>query len=589
MVLSVTALDPAAIMHEHTTLVFGVEKTYLHGWDAAAQAYVVPEGVSFIGVVAGGPANGPYNVEPRPSGGVSVGTLRVTPGQVLYVMVGEHGGPGRGGWNGGAKGWQWGGAGATDIRTDVDDLDSRLIVAGGAGGYGSDGGGDGGGDTGGGGLGCQNAADHGGTQTQGGLFGTAAAGSFGKGGECTGFHRDCTGGGGGWYGGGGGTSGCEAGGGGSGHIASSVINGTTTAGQNPSIGLMYIVALHPTDPAVIMHEHTTLAFGEEKIYTCINDTQTYTVPESVRFVGVVAAGPANGPGNMEARQFGGISAGVLAVTPGQLLHVMVGGVGASAPGFVVPPVAWNGGGSAGRGGSGGSGATDIRTDVSDLHTRLIVAGGAGGSENAMLLAGFGGGEKGGDACASGITSPNSALGGNQTHGGSFGNPGAGSFGQGGGGRISYTCGGGGGWYGGSAPTIDTDCTSGGGGSGHIASSVINGTMTAGRNPNEGLLYIVALYTGQETDAPPTAVPTQAPPTAVPTAAPTPQTLSPPTSPDEGGLPTVAIAGIVTGVLLMGAAVVVLVVCLRNRGRDTSLHEPEEEMNDGDTSSASDHA
>ena len=274
MVLSVTFPNPwgdsASIMHEHTPHRFGVEKMYGIG-GVGAQTYTVPEGVSFIGVVAAGPANGPLDVESRPSGGVSVGTLRVTPGQVLYVMVGEAGGQGYGGWNGGAVGQLCGGSGATDIRTDVDDLDSRLIVAGGAGGYGSDGGGDGGGDTGGGGLGCQNASDHGGTQTQGGLFGTAAAGSFGKGGECMQNVPSgvvCTGGGGGWYGGAGGTSGCSAGGGGSGHIASSVINGTTTAGQNPSSGFMYIVALYPrvdnpTDPAAIMHERTRVRRGED--------------------------------------------------------------------------------------------------------------------------------------------------------------------------------------------------------------------------------------------------------------------------------------------------------------------------------------
>ena len=528
-VLDFEVLDPAAIMHEHTPHRFGVEKEYTNIHDA--QTYTVPAGVSFIGVVAAGPANEPVPTQPRAFGGVSVGTLRVTPGQVLYVMVGRSGGPDYGGWNGGAKGWQWGGSGATDIRTDVDDLHSRLIVAGGAGGYGSDGGGDGGGDTGGVGLGCQNAADHGGTQTQGGLFGTAAAGSFGKGGECTGSYRDCTGGGGGWYGGAGGTSGCEAGGGGSGHIASSVINGTTTAGQNPRHGLMYIVALYPRlDFASIMHEHTTLAFGEEKIYTCIDHSQTYTVPEGVRFVGVVAAGPANGPDNMEARQFGGISAGVLAVTPGQLLYVMVGGVGAIPMlwnslrnRWDLPPVAWNGGGGGGDSCISGSGATDIRTDVADLHTRLIVAGGAGGSNDNGMVGGIGGGEKGGDACTNIGISPSGCLGGNQTHGGNFGNTGTGYFGQGGRSRWNFGCGGGGGWYGGSAPGTgrDRDCNSGGGGSGHIASSVINGTMTAGRNPNEGLLYIVALYTGQETDAPPTAVPTQSPPTAVPTAVPPP--------------------------------------------------------------------
>ena len=235
---------------------------------------------------------------------------------------------------------------------------------------------------------------------------------------------------------------------------------------------MLLAAAGPThaslDPAVIIRNVTSHS--------------RYTVPAGVSFIGFVAVGPrGSDASNGFVPPNGGISAGVLAVTPGQLFHVMVGGVGAYAA------VGWNGGGRA-RSGAGGSGATDIRTDVADLHTRLIVAGGAGGSQSNGMVGGIGGGEKGGDACASSGISPNGCLGGNQTHGGNFGNTGAGSFGQGGGCTFTFGCGGGGGWYGGSAPAEYSSCTSGGGGSGHIASSVINGTMTAGQNPSEGRMY-----------------------------------------------------------------------------------------------------
>ena len=370
MVLSVTDPDPAAIMHEHTALVFGEEKIYTCINDT--QTYTVPAGVSFIGVVAFGPRGNDLGGDfVPPPGGVSAGVLAVTPGQLLYVMVGGVGAMSENstdrpdpGWNGGGQCQEYGatGSGATDIRTDVADLQTRLVVAGGAGGsprhssiphVGGIGGGENGGDA------CGTPGHffdlgYGGGQTHGGL---RSPGSFGQGGANPGY-ENLAGGGGGWYGGSfdSGTTACLGANGGSGHIASSVINGTMTAGHNPYEGLMYIVALYTRVDQAVMHEHTTLRFGEEKTYTCINDTQTYTVPEGVSFIGVVAFGPRGSDAvNGFVPSSGGISAGVLAVTPGQLFQVMVGGVGSTVPfgSFDVPAVGWNGGGSGGRGGTGG--------------------------------------------------------------------------------------------------------------------------------------------------------------------------------------------------------------------------------------------
>ena len=74
-------------------------------------------------------------------GGYTVGELNVGSGQVLYIVVGGQGRVGNngtfdGGFNGGGDGGRYGagGGGATDLRSIINDLDSRIIVAGGGGG-----------------------------------------------------------------------------------------------------------------------------------------------------------------------------------------------------------------------------------------------------------------------------------------------------------------------------------------------------------------------------------------------------------------------------------------------------------------------
>lgn len=149
--------------------------------------------------------------------------------QPLYIYIGGQGrNNGEGGFNGGGRGSMWcspygmgcgyalSGGGATDIRSNVDDLSSRLVVAGGGGGLGGpswiwSGGSGGGGDgtTGSGWAGSGTGA----TTTRPGIGNCwgicGGSGSFGIGGDGVtenGGSYTGGGGGGGYFGGGGGTN-----------------------------------------------------------------------------------------------------------------------------------------------------------------------------------------------------------------------------------------------------------------------------------------------------------------------------------------------------------------------------------------------
>ena len=161
--------------------------------------WVVPAGIRKIAVdcVA---ASGKPSASAAGKGGRVRCLLDVIPGQVLHLVGGKVGDA----YN------------ASDVRTDPDDLNSRLIVAG-AGGDGTAGvavsaGADGGGLVGASAGSAYFAGGTGGNQTEGG----SVNGTFGYGGSALGGH-----GGAGWYGGGAGQAGlinkvgtCAAGGGG---------------------------------------------------------------------------------------------------------------------------------------------------------------------------------------------------------------------------------------------------------------------------------------------------------------------------------------------------------------------------------------
>jgi len=125
--------------------------------------------------------------------------------------------------------------------------------------------------------------------------------------------------------------------------------------------------------------------------------QTFTVPANVTqvtFDVFGARGGSNAVGVLGG--LGGEATGTLAVTPGQVLTVMVGGSVSTTP--------FNGGGAAGpspcataQAGAGG-GASDVRTGAGALADRVIVAGGGGGAAGSRIQGcgrGTGGGGGGG--------------------------------------------------------------------------------------------------------------------------------------------------------------------------------------------------
>ncbi len=246
-------------------------------YTGSMQTYTVPAGVTSIGVDVAGAQGGNFS-SPAAAGGLggrAQGTVAVTPGQVIFIYVGQQaassscgsGSVGGGNSGGGADGGNAnptgcggsGGGGSSDIRTvsgsTTASLNSRLLVGAGGGGSawscGGEFGGSGGGLTGGTSVNCgtYNSASCGfpGTQTAGGAGAAgASAGVFGRGGNGgTGY---AAGGGGGWYGGGGSQNGGACGG--SSYIAGTgVTGGTTTSGFRTGNGYVTITPLCSTPPA----------------------------------------------------------------------------------------------------------------------------------------------------------------------------------------------------------------------------------------------------------------------------------------------------------------------------------------------------
>ena len=121
-------------------------------------------------------------------------------------------------------------------------------------------------------------------------------------------------------------------------------------------------------------------------FTFTGSEQTYTVPAGVTNVTITAIGGAGGTPASGAGLPGGRGAtvtGIVAVSPGQVLYVHVGGTGDLLAG------GYNGGGTGGATQEGlkawgGGGASDVRTAPesaggASLEARLIVAAGGGGS------------------------------------------------------------------------------------------------------------------------------------------------------------------------------------------------------------------
>ncbi len=234
----------------------------------------------------------------------------------------------------------------------------------------------------------------------------------------------------------------------------------------------------------------------------VADTQIFVVPRGVDSVFMQVWGAEGGKGSYSSASSlynggkGGYAEGYMAVTPGDVLYVLVGGKGTDANGSTTTGVAYpggfNGGGDAGTHtysgtyqGGGGGGGTDIRVGTNSVNHRVIVAGGGGGGAYSYV-GGYGGGTtgqaggNGGAATYYGQGGTQGAGGSGSTNGTAYGTVAAsnvngqtGLFGQGGHGGEGTSCtggaGGGGGWWGGGGGKSgsSTTCYPGGGGSGFI--------------------------------------------------------------------------------------------------------------------------
>ena len=155
--------------------------------------------------------------------------------------------------------------------------------------------------------------------------------------------------------------------------------GTSSSGAN--------IAFTPTATTTYYAESFAIGSATTQVYGYTGSMQTFTVPAGVTSLTIITKG-AQGqkasttsslPGN------GGIAKGVLAVTPGQVLNVFVGG----QAGYNGGGVYWGNVGLTCMGG----GASDVRYPGTTLADRIIVAGAGGGvsGESGWGNGGHGGG------------------------------------------------------------------------------------------------------------------------------------------------------------------------------------------------------
>src|SRR5665213_972033 len=140
-------------------------------------------------------------------------------------------------------------------------------------------------------------------------------------------------------------------------------------------------------------------------YSYTGSTQTYTVPAGVTSINVTLYGGAGGNGSSNGG-LGGETTGTLSVTPGEILKLVVGGVG-GASALQNTPGGYPDGGESLLGGSfatagGGGGSSQILNGSTPL---AIAGGGGGGGANGGGLGGAGGGTVGG----TGVSNPSGAA------------------------------------------------------------------------------------------------------------------------------------------------------------------------------------
>ncbi len=255
------------------------------------------------------------------------------------------------------------------------------------------------------------------------------------------------------------------------------------------------------------------SLGAQTVFNFTGAAQTYTVPPCVTTITVDAYGAAGGTGPTAPGGLGGRVQATIAVTPGEVLEIFVGELGASNQGS--HPGVYNGGAgvfsysSGGTSGTGGGG-TDIRRAPYTVNDRLVVAGGGGGGGYQNGNGGNGGGLNGLDGTPFPSWPNSGGKGGTQSAGGQQGiaccscptYTTAGSLGAGGAGSGDGAGGGGGGggYYGGGG-----SCFAGGGGGSSYAEPLATAvTHVAGFQSGNGQLVITPGPSGS-TPASPSAI------------------------------------------------------------------------------------
>ena len=242
--------DPLLLLEQLPITSASVTQTFTY--TGANQNFTVPAGVTSMNVTLNGAGGGSAanGGGTGGAGGYVSGTLPVTPGQSLVVMVGQGGG------NGGTASATYGGGGngtgggAGGGRSAIILAGSDMVTAGGGGGgkdYINHAGGAGGGSTGGNGGGSYPAYAGGGGTTNGTNSGTGGTNGGGTSSSAGSQYQGGfgSGGGGGGYFGGGGSGATGGGGGGSSYV--SLLTGTVvntqgtgaSAGQSGSITITY--------------------------------------------------------------------------------------------------------------------------------------------------------------------------------------------------------------------------------------------------------------------------------------------------------------------------------------------------------------
>jgi PKD repeat protein len=227
--------------------------------------------------------------------------------------------------------------------------------------------------------------------------------------------------------------------------------------------------------------------------------QTWTVPATGTYK--LEVWGAQGGSYKNTGGKGGYAYGNLRLTQGQVVNIVIGGLGGITESTGVSVGGWNGGGLTSQPFStGGGGGTDIRVGGLELKDRVLVAGGGGGSAYygyVDAIGGNGGGTSGGDGGFIPDSATSGGHGGTQSSGGSAGTGSctsgdAGSLGLGG--KNTNGCGslgsgsGGGGYYGGGGASYGAG---GGGGSSYIG-GVLNGGTTPGVQTGHGKVTITSV-------------------------------------------------------------------------------------------------